>query len=896
MKIFKKAILAVAMILAAFTGEAATSTINPGIPAQGSPISSAPLRQNFQSAYNDINNLYKLIGGIGSGTPGGMTGQIQFNNGGVFGGLSDLSPYNVTASLSGSIARTLAQHFSDTIYAANYGVVCDGVTNNTVALQNAFTKNLVLNGSGYNTHGFTVKLPAGTCVTGPITQYRQTFLECEGGVNACTLYLANGSNAPLITIENFSSLTNTGANFSGATGPVPSWYGLRGVHINGNASNQTGGDCVDYFGNMAIVEGQTLIENCYQDGLHTEASGGYAYSSTDWLAQEEGYFDFISRDNGRYGWWDGGPHDKVINSYIAYNNAHYAWYQVSSGNYNGSAHIVKMHAYTQVDGKNYYIGAGGTAQEIYNDYGSMEFAAGMAVDSIATSFCGYLNLDCIQIDPTATFWHIGHADINMGSSAGGSSHTFTVTIATPGVFTWASHGLVAGQMVILSTTGALPTGLSAGTEYFVVAGASLTTNTFELATTRANALAGTPINTTGSQSGTQTATSYVNGLIALGGGGGVGSIDNLTGTPQNPSGIVNLVDIEAPFINLATISLGDLTTAGSTCLKLGGGYPTVTGTIEGCYNAVDPTGEYGGILHFAEYGNTNALKSGTYYNSFNFVIDPFGSGLNQVSGSLTLTTAYVTAQMLQVANAQNSSVMFGPTGNTGMSGAGNTCAGKNACNLVSSSPWNTIVGAYAGNNLTTGSGFNQVFGQGAGQALTTGTQNVEIGYNVGSATQSTGGNNVLLGSTSSCDTSSSSSSNEVHICGTAGDVVKATGTGTQATQVVSIPGASLSTASVISTGTKFSTTTGTSCGTVGTLTGGASAGTYVSGASTCTVVLLFGGATGATAPNGWSCRATDLTTSADAFLQKQTASTATTATLTGTTVSGDVVSFSCVGY
>ena len=103
----------------------------------------------------------------------------------------------------------------------------------------------------------------------------------------------------------------------------------------------------------------------------------------------------------------------------------------------------------------------------------------------------------------------------------------------------------------------------------------------------------------------------------------------------------------------------------------------------------------------------------------------------------------------------------------------------------------------------------------------------------------------------------------------------------------------LSTAGVISRGTKF-TTTGCS---VSATAGGAAAGTYTSGtAGTCTVVITINGATGTTAPNGWYCHATDLTTAADALLQKQTASSTTTATISGTTALGDVVAFSCTGY
>jgi len=75
---------------------------------------------------------------------------------------------------------------------------------------------------------------------------------------------------------------------------------------------------------------------------------------------------------------------------------------------------------------------------------------------------------------------------------------FTVTIASPAVVTLTGHGMITGDQVSFTTTGALPTGLSADTNYFVI---YIDANTFRLATTYANALAGTAINTSGSQSG-----------------------------------------------------------------------------------------------------------------------------------------------------------------------------------------------------------------------------------------------------------------------------------------------------------------------------------------------------------------------------------------------------------
>lgn len=74
----------------------------------------------------------------------------------------------------------------------------------------------------------------------------------------------------------------------------------------------------------------------------------------------------------------------------------------------------------------------------------------------------------------------------------------TITIANPGVVTWNAHGLSNDDVVKFSTTGALPTGLVAGTTYYVRSAAA---NTFQVSATEG----GASINTTGVQSGVQTA-------------------------------------------------------------------------------------------------------------------------------------------------------------------------------------------------------------------------------------------------------------------------------------------------------------------------------------------------------------------------------------------------------
>lgn len=98
------------------------------------------------------------------------------------------------------------------------------------------------------------------------------------------------------------------------------------------------------------------------------------------------------------------------------------------------------------------------------------------------------------------------SNADTDSAQGGT--TITITIASPAVVTWGTaipfvfNGN--GTAVInFTTTGALPTGVVAGTNYYVI-GSLVSGNTFQIATTPDNAIAGIAINTSGSQSGTHT--------------------------------------------------------------------------------------------------------------------------------------------------------------------------------------------------------------------------------------------------------------------------------------------------------------------------------------------------------------------------------------------------------
>jgi hypothetical protein len=79
--------------------------------------------------------------------------------------------------------------------------------------------------------------------------------------------------------------------------------------------------------------------------------------------------------------------------------------------------------------------------------------------------------------------------------------TVTISNATPAVVTWNSHGMTSGQQISFTTTGSLPTGVSASTVYWVTV---VDTNTFKLSTSPSNYNAGTFVATSSGGSGTHT--------------------------------------------------------------------------------------------------------------------------------------------------------------------------------------------------------------------------------------------------------------------------------------------------------------------------------------------------------------------------------------------------------
>jgi hypothetical protein len=108
------------------------------------------------------------------------------------------------------------------------------------------------------------------------------------------------------------------------------------------------------------------------------------------------------------------------------------------------------------------------------------------------------------------------------------------------------------------------------------------------------------------------------------------------------------------------------------------------------------------------------------------------------------------------------------------------------------------------------------------------------------------------------------------------------------TELGGVTAAGQFTGPVVSKGTTFSIS---GCSPT-SITGGSTRGTFLAGTTSCSATVTMGDSQAA--PNGWICSIRDLTTPADLLTQSGT--TTTTATFSGTVVSGDKIAISCDGY
>lgn len=180
-----------------------------------------------------VNSLGQLSGvgqdcGGGAGNPGGASNSIQFNNNSFFGGIT-LSAGQLPVGTSGS---PVAQS-KTVIDVRDYGVKCDGSTNDTTAMNNAFAAAVAVGTSTGTAH---VKIPAGVC-KGNFTIVQGKGLKIEGSGELSTELLSPNSS-PALQINGlwYSSFSDmqfaiTNHNTTGAVLEIDGNY--DGTHTQG---------------------------------------------------------------------------------------------------------------------------------------------------------------------------------------------------------------------------------------------------------------------------------------------------------------------------------------------------------------------------------------------------------------------------------------------------------------------------------------------------------------------------------------------------------------------------------------------------------------------------------------------------------------------------------------
>jgi hypothetical protein len=179
--------------------------------------------------------------------------------------------------------------------------------------------------------------------------------------------------------------------------------------------------------------------------------------------------------------------------------------------------------------------------------------------------------------PAGSIYPIGDRAIRVDPTS-----TVTLTIASPCVVTWANHMLPENTAIRITTSGALPTGLTAGKIYYTK---DEQYGTFNLSETPG----GVAINTSGSQSGTHTALGTVHEIIEALASGAV-----ITAT-LNPATTLTVSAVTSGTLKVGMLISGVGVTSGTYITALGtgtGGTGTYTVTSSATTGSISMAGNY----------------------------------------------------------------------------------------------------------------------------------------------------------------------------------------------------------------------------------------------------------------------------------------------------------------
>ena len=147
---------------------------------------------------------------------------------------------------------------------------------------------------------------------------------------------------------------------------------IRDISIDGNKQNNTAGFGIRVWGCWWNWE-NVVVQNCVNDGIWTEFSTIESPTINNFIDQllESRFTNIKTVFNDGNGWTYHGPHDSIVDNYVAVKNANYAFYQ--------EAPIVAENFNCWLNGNGIYVGDAMNGHDIVNDAGSVgiEFKEGI---------------------------------------------------------------------------------------------------------------------------------------------------------------------------------------------------------------------------------------------------------------------------------------------------------------------------------------------------------------------------------------------------------------------------------------------------------------------------------------------------------------------------------------
>lgn len=219
-----------------------------------------------------------------------------------------------------------------------WGAKFDGSTDDSTAWKAAlaFIKSKgggIIQASAGTTLMKDVELPAGVFIVGV-------------GSYGTILKLPNNANTDVLRTENFSTLT--GSNKWLTSDGVPHGFGLVGLRVDGNKTNNTSGYGIRIYGKRYFIDDVIVIDTP-NDGVYSEcaAVGG----QTDWTDLPETLIKSLwIRSCGGNGLTYRGPHDGRIGVlYAALNSGDGVAFEGST-TYSGNCNVGNIHTYSNKRG------------------------------------------------------------------------------------------------------------------------------------------------------------------------------------------------------------------------------------------------------------------------------------------------------------------------------------------------------------------------------------------------------------------------------------------------------------------------------------------------------------------------------------------------------------------